>query len=77
MSQSTALNYSLVGENAGRAIERGLAEADWYQCPVPRDQMRRLLERRNGPAVRDTLLWFALIFGSAWATWRQIGRAHV
>ena len=75
MSQSTALNYSLVGENANRAIERGLAEADWYQCPVPRGQMRRLLERRDGPAVRDTILWFALILGSAWATWRLWGTA--
>ncbi|WP_197677692.1 NADH:ubiquinone reductase (Na(+)-transporting) subunit F [Opitutus sp. GAS368] len=37
--------------------------------------MRRLLERRDGPAIRDTLLWFALI-GSAgsltyvlWPSW--------
>lgn len=63
------LDYSLTGENAHLAIERGLAEADWYQCPVPRDTMRRLLERRDGPAVRDTLIWFALILGSGGATW--------
>jgi MocE subfamily Rieske [2Fe-2S] domain protein len=76
MSESTAtlkppahLDYSLTGENAHLAIERGLAEADWYQCPVPRATMRKLLERRDGPAVRDTVLWFALILGSAWATW--------
>lgn len=62
------LDYSLTGENAARAIERGLAEADWYQCPVPRATMRRLLERRDGPALRDTLLWFALILGAAAAT---------
>ena len=62
------LDYSLTGENAARAIERGLAEADWYQCPVPRAKMRRLLERRDGPALRDTVLWFALILGSAAAT---------
>jgi len=61
------LDYSLVGVNAARAVEAGLAEADWYQSPVPRPVMRRLLERRNGPAVRDTLLWFALIIGSGWA----------
>lgn len=70
-----ALDYSLTGENAARAIERGLAEADWYQCPVPRATMRKLLERRDGPALRDTLLWFALILGSGaaafalWGTW--------
>lgn len=71
------MDYSLTGTDAARAIERGLAEADWYQCPVPRAELRRLLERRDGPALRDTLLWFGLIalsggaaaalWGSAWA----------
>lgn len=65
----THLDYSLTGENASRAIERGLAEAEWYQCPVPRAIMRDLLVRRDGPALRDTFLWFALIFGSGFATW--------
>lgn len=62
------LDYSLTGENATRAVERGLAEADWYQSPVPRAAMRKLLERRNGPAIRDTLIWFGIILGSAAAT---------
>ena len=72
------LDYSLVGVNAATAVEKGLAEADWYQCPVPRAELRKLLERRNGPAIRDTILWFALIFGSAygtyalWGTWWAI-----
>lgn len=60
-------DYSLTGVNASLAIEKGLAEADWYQCAVPRETMRRLLQRRNGPAIRDTILWFALILGFAYA----------
>ena len=64
----TKLDYSLTGENAARAVERGLAEADWYQSPVPRATMRQLLERRDGPALRDTVLWFGLILGAAVAT---------
>ena len=56
-------DYSLTGVNAALAIEKGLAEADWYQCAVPRETMRELLVRRNGPAIRDTILWFALIIG--------------
>lgn len=63
-----ALDYSLTGVNATLAIEKGLAEADWYQCFVPRGVMRALLERRDGPAIRDTILWFALIIGSGVAT---------
>lgn len=63
------LDYSLTGANASLAVEKGLAEADWYQCAVPRGLMRSLLERRDGPAIRDTILWFALIFGSGFVTY--------
>lgn len=62
------LDYSLTGENAIAAIERGLAEADWYQSPVSRARLRELLERRDGPAVRDTIIWFALIALCGWLT---------
>src|SRR5216683_5842429 len=51
----------------------GLAEAEWYQCPVPRDTMRSLLQRRDGPAIRDTILWFALIFLSGFSTYKLWG----
>ncbi|MBX3749028.1 MAG: NADH:ubiquinone reductase (Na(+)-transporting) subunit F [Opitutaceae bacterium] len=67
--KTDSLDYSLVGVNARRAVEMGLAEADWYQCPVSRETMRQLLERRNGPAIRDTLIWFGLIIGSGYATY--------
>jgi MocE subfamily Rieske [2Fe-2S] domain protein len=63
------LDYSLTGVNSTLAVEKGLAEADWYQCAVPQETMRQLLERRDGPAIRDTLLWFALLLGSGYATW--------
>lgn len=68
-------DYSLVGKETPLAIARGLAEAKWYQSPVPREKMRELLVRKNGPAIRDTLLWFGLIFGSGylvymwWGNW--------
>ena len=59
--EARAKDYSLVGRDTALAIERGLAEADWYTSPVPRDVMRDLLERRDGPAIRDTVLYFGLI----------------
>ncbi len=65
----TKLDYSLTGESTARAVERELAEADWYQSHVPRETMRKLLERRDGPALRDSLIWFALILGFAYATY--------
>lgn len=75
MSTAQLNDYRLVGRNTKDAIESGLAEATWYTSPVPKERMRELLERRDGPAIRDTLVWFGLIGGSAvagyllWGTW--------
>ena len=71
--RSLKLDYSLVGVNSTLAVEKGLAEADWYQCSVPRGTMRTLLVRRDGPAILNTLLWFALILGSGIATYALWG----
>lgn len=68
-------DYRLNGAEAEMAVEKGLAEAKWYTTDVNREKMRELLVRKNGPAIRDTLLWFGLIFGSGylvfltWGTW--------
>ncbi len=68
-------DYSLNGRDTVLAIEKGLADATWYTSPVPGNKMRELQERRDGPAIRDSLLWFALLIiaGSAgyvlWGSW--------
>jgi Na+-transporting NADH:ubiquinone oxidoreductase subunit F len=67
-SQALHLDYSLIGVNARAAIEKGLAEADWYQCPVPRETMCKLLTHRDWPGIWNTLLWFSLIGAAAYAT---------
>ena len=54
-------DYSLVGIDGARALESGLASAQWYSCLVPRKQMKPLMQRRDGPAIRDTALWFACL----------------
>jgi MocE subfamily Rieske [2Fe-2S] domain protein len=69
----TKRKYSLVGENTIAALQKGLAEATWYTSPVPKETMRTLLERRDGPAIRDTLLWFIILIGSGlagYALWK-------
>ncbi|MEO6923353.1 MAG: fatty acid desaturase [Bryocella sp.] len=67
------IDYSLIGINSDAAIEKGLAEADWYQCPVPRAEMRKLLERRDGLAMWHTVLWFSLLGITAYFTIRLWG----
>jgi Na+-transporting NADH:ubiquinone oxidoreductase subunit F len=71
-------DYSLVGKDSAEAIERGLAEAQWYACPIPKNELRKLLERKDGPALRDTVIWFGLLiaFGAWgiawWGSWWAI-----
>jgi Na+-transporting NADH:ubiquinone oxidoreductase subunit F len=63
-------DYGLTGKETAAAIERGLAEASWYCPQVSKQQMRVLLQRRDWPGLRDTLLWFGLIIGCGWLGYR-------
>ena len=58
-------DYSLVGESTRRAIETGLASAEWYHTDVSRKTMKELMQRSDGPAIRDTIIWIVAILGSA------------
>src|SRR5262249_45087118 len=71
----TRRDYSLIGRDTKLAEENGLATAQWYACPVPRKELKALMRRTDGPAIRDTLIWFAAFAVSgtlgylAWGTW--------
>jgi fatty acid desaturase len=71
-------DYSLVGADSRRAVEIGLASAEWYHSEVPRKVMKDLMQRTDGPAIRDTILWFALLIGGVaggiyfWGTWAAV-----
>ena len=69
-------DYSLTGRDAAHAVETGLAAAEWYHTDVPRKQMKELMQRSDGPAIRDTIVWLGLLIVSAaggiyyfWSTW--------
>jgi fatty acid desaturase len=68
-------DYSLIGPSAQRAAKQGLVAAEWYHPDVPRKRMKQLMRRTDGPALRDTGIWLALLiafgFGGAWfwASW--------
>ena len=71
-------DYSLTGESAAKAMEQGLAFAEWYHSDIPRETMKELMQRRDGPAIRDTIIWIALIGLSAaggiyfWGSWAGV-----
>jgi fatty acid desaturase len=74
---ATPRDYSLVGRDAKLAVENGLAAAEWYHTDIPRAKMKELMQRSDGPAIRDTILWLgslvvfgggaALLYGSWWS----------
>lgn len=68
-------DYSLVGRDAEAAVANGLAAAEWYHTDIPRRRMKELMQRSDGPALRDTALWLMLLAGSGaggvlfWGSW--------
>ncbi|NBU14276.1 MAG: fatty acid desaturase [Alphaproteobacteria bacterium] len=50
-------DYSLTGPLNRQAVERGLANAEWYRTDIPRARMKELMQRSDGPATRDTAIW--------------------
>jgi fatty acid desaturase len=68
-------DYSLVGRDSETAVANGLAAAEWYHTDIPRKQMKELMKREDGPAIRDTALWLGLLiaFGAGgvwfWGSW--------
>ncbi|WP_020394451.1 fatty acid desaturase family protein [Thiolinea disciformis] len=68
-------DYSLTGPENARAVECGLANATWYKTAIPRKRLKELMQRSDGPATHDTVLWLGsmLVFASCgialWGTW--------
>jgi fatty acid desaturase len=71
--QITRRDYSLVGRDSKYAEEQGLASAEWYACPIPRQRLKALMQRKDGPAIRDTLVWFAMLGLTGWLGWHFWG----
>jgi fatty acid desaturase len=71
-------DYSITGPEKRNAEKKGLVAAEWYVTPIPRQRLKQLMKRKDGPAIRDTFLWFALLFGigvlayHSWGTWWAI-----
>ena len=76
--QPTKRDYSLIGRDTQWAIESGLAAAEWYKTDIPRKQMKEMMKRTDGPAIRDTIIWLGALvaFGVGgfftWGTWWAI-----
>jgi fatty acid desaturase len=65
-TMGTPRDYQLTGPESARAVERGLAGADWYHSPVDREAMLDIMKRSNARAAADTILWLALTVLAGW-----------
>lgn len=75
MANSQKRDYNLLGKSSEAAVANGLAAAEWYHSDVDRKTMKGLMQRSDGPAMRDTAIWLGsmLVFAVAgillWGTW--------
>ncbi len=71
-------DYGLLGADARQAEATGLKSADWYHSEVLRKDMKDLMKRKDGPAIRDTIIWLGsmvVLAGLAiylWPSWWAI-----
>lgn len=71
-------DYSLLGPDGARAVEAGLAAAEWYHTDVPRKVMKDLMARSDGPAIRDTVILYGCMIAFAtagillWPSWWSV-----
>ena len=61
MSNDVKRDYGLIGRDSERAQAQGLVAAEWYHTEIPRKRIKALMRRRNGPAIRDTVIWLSLL----------------
>jgi fatty acid desaturase len=68
-------DYNPFGPDAERAVAEGLTAAEWYHTEVPRKVMKDLMARSDGPAIRDTILYYGAMIVLAgigialWPSW--------
>ncbi len=68
-------DYNLLGADAKRAVESGLTAAEWYHTEVPRKVMKDLMARSDGPAIRDTVIYYGsmiVLAGIGIALWPSL-----
>jgi fatty acid desaturase/nitrite reductase/ring-hydroxylating ferredoxin subunit len=68
---SIAVDYSLDGPSSKLAVERGLANAEWFQPAIDPATLRALQVRTDRRAAIEVALWVVLLVGSgiwAWTT---------
>ena len=69
-------DYSLTGTSSRLAVERGLANSEWFAPTIDPDRLRELQDRTNARATVDVVLWLTLLvaagvwaYSTIWSWW--------
>ena len=62
-------DYSLVGPETKASVTKGLANGQWFLPHIERKTLRRLMQRDDYHATRDTILLFGLIAAFGYAAY--------
>jgi fatty acid desaturase len=54
-------DYSILGPEGAKAVQRGLVDAEWFTPTIDRKRMRELMGRSDRRALIDTGLWLGLL----------------
>jgi fatty acid desaturase len=65
MAVTEMRDYSLVGPGSRAAEAAGLVGAGWYRTSLDRTAMKAIMTRFDGPALRDTAIWWGLMLAAA------------
>lgn len=67
--------YALTSPSAQRAVDVGLADAEWFHPHIPRQRLKELMRRSDGPALVYTAIWLGGLIMTAvmailtWGSW--------
>ena len=65
--------YDLTAEATERARAAGLVNANWFKPAVDRPLLKSLMQRGDAAAIRDTVIWYAVIGASGVLAWFALG----
>ena len=64
MDKERLEQYRLDGQRSELAVERGIADPDWFRSAIPRPRLRELMRRSDRRALVDLILWLGGLAGS-------------
>ncbi|MDP9463684.1 MAG: fatty acid desaturase, partial [Actinomycetota bacterium] len=73
LNQPGPRDYGLTGPDSQRAVDNGLADAQWYRPPIDPARLQALMTRRNGRTAVHTGLWLVLLVGAGVIAYRTLG----